>query len=121
MIKGVGTDICDIRRIAKVYGKYGEKFVRKLLTAEEYPKNGKITPSFLAKRFAAKEAVVKALGVAFTDGLFLKDVMIIKNDLGAPYVNLSAKAKARVGNDVLIHLSLSDEKDYALAFAIAQI
>ena len=123
MIYGVGVDSCDIRRIERLLNKFGARFTGRLLTPDEQQQPGaKLTqPAWLAKRFAAKEAVVKAMGTAFTDGLFLRDVRILKNASGQPQVMLSARAQARLPAGASVHVSLSDEGPYAIAFAVVEV
>lgn len=119
MIFGVGCDICQIKRIDRVYKKHGQRFVNRLLAPEE--QRTPISSAFLAKRFAGKEAVIKAMGTAFTKGLFLKDVRITNALSGQPIVTLTDKAQAYLPPHVKVHLSLSDEEDYALAYAVIEV
>ena len=119
-IFGVGIDIVEIQRIKETYSRYGEKFARKILSNSElksfYKNKNKI--SFLAKRFAAKEAVGKALGVGIKNGSILKNIEI-KNDLhGKPFVNINNTKKLNMTEKKEIHISLSDEKKYAVANAL---
>ena len=119
-IFGVGIDIVEIQRIKEIYSRYGERFARKILSNSElrnfYKNKNKI--SFLAKRFAAKEAVGKALGVGIKNGSILKNIEI-KNDLnGKPFVNINNIKKLNMAEKKEIHISLSDEKKYAVANAL---
>tara|TARA_B100001121_G_scaffold173494_1_gene151427 strand:- start:185 stop:562 length:378 start_codon:yes stop_codon:yes gene_type:complete len=119
-IFGVGIDIVEIQRIKETYSRYGERFARKILSNSElrsfYKNKNKI--SFLAKRFAAKEAVGKALGVGIKNGSILKNIEI-KNDLhGKPFVNINNTKKLNMTEKKEIHISLSDEKKYAVANAL---
>tara|TARA_B100000676_G_scaffold12961_1_gene11695 strand:+ start:1127 stop:1504 length:378 start_codon:yes stop_codon:yes gene_type:complete len=119
-IFGVGIDIVEIQRIKETYSRYGERFARKILSNSElrnfYKNKNKI--SFLAKRFAAKEAVGKALGVGIKNGSILKNIEI-KNDLnGKPFVNINNIKKLNMTEKKEIHISLSDEKKYAVANAL---
>ena len=119
-IFGVGIDIVEIQRIKETYSRYGERFARKILSNSElrdfYKNKNKI--SFLAKRFAAKEAVGKALGVGIKNGSILKNIEI-KNDLnGKPFVNINNINKLNMTEKKEIHISLSDEKKYAVANAL---
>lgn len=123
MIIGVGTDILDVERFVDAYKRKGEAFLKRLFCAQEYDigKNHPQKIRFFAKRFCAKEAVVKALGTGFRDGVSWHDIMILKDRLGKPNVVLLNRA-----SDVLkqkselakIELSISDEKRYALAFVV---
>jgi holo-[acyl-carrier protein] synthase len=117
----IGTDILKVERIEKVVGRLGNRFVRRILTAEErleYDESA-LPNRLLAKRFAAKEAITKALGTGIGRGVSWLDIRIEHDDYGAPIVRLSGGAlevaNRRGGSDVL--LSLSDEADYVVAFA----
>ncbi|MFK8067105.1 MAG: holo-ACP synthase [Gammaproteobacteria bacterium] len=120
MIFGIGVDIVQINRIQKAMDKRGEKFVKKVLSEEEYKEFliNKSSANFLAKRFAAKEAFSKALGSGFTDGLTLKQIQIVHNDKGRPLFHLTDVAKEKIEqlNIRQCHLSLSDERKYVVAF-----
>jgi holo-[acyl-carrier protein] synthase len=117
MITGIGTDIVDIRRVEKLMAKMGAgKFAAKILSAEELkfttPKQLD-SAAYLAKRFAAKEAIAKALGTGIGKGIKFKEITIAKTPQKAPKVILS-KCK-----NVKMHISLADEPPYAMAFAVA--
>ena len=109
MISGIGTDLVDIRRIEKLYKKFGSKFAEKILTKNELKKFKEI--DYLAKRFAAKEAIAKALGTGIGKVKF-HDIEISNNKAGKPIVKIK-NCKTQV------HLSIADEPPYALAFAVA--
>jgi holo-[acyl-carrier protein] synthase len=122
MIIGIGTDIVDISRIEKLAANL-QTFAGKVLSKEELRifseiklQNKKI--SYLAKRFAAKEAFVKALGTGFRDGLFLPNISILNDKLGKPEVKLDEKNQDRFAKGAKIDISLSDEKKYVIAFVI---
>ncbi|MFT6450513.1 MAG: holo-[acyl-carrier protein] synthase [Oleispira sp.] len=122
IIKGIGTDLLDQRRIANIIEKQGERFGRRILTPQELllwaEKANSI--NFVAKRFAAKEAISKALGTGIAQGIGFQQMNIYADDLGKPVVELTGealnRAKALGGQGVL--LSLSDEGDMILAFAV---
>jgi holo-[acyl-carrier protein] synthase len=120
--KGIGTDLLDQRRIAKVIDNHGERFARRILTSQELLlwAEKAYSVNFLAKRFAAKEAISKALGTGIAQGISFQHMNIYADDLGKPVVELSSKALSRVqsmgGKRVL--LSLSDEGEMILAFAV---
>lgn len=120
--KGIGTDLLDQRRIARVVEKQGERFARRILTPDELLMWEKKSRSinFLAKRFAAKEAISKALGTGIAKGVGFQQMMIHTDELGKPLVELSGealiRAKSLAGQDVL--LSLSDEGEMIVAFAV---
>ena len=118
----VGTDILKIDRIKDVVERLGDRFVQRILTETErgeYARSG-LPVAMLAKRFAAKEAVAKALGTGIGRGVSWQDIQIEHNDSGAPLVVLSGGAlevaQGRGGSRV--EISLSDEADYVVAFAI---
>lgn len=124
MIVGIGTDIVEIERMASSLRRLGDRFAQRLLTESELAEyNGKKNKAaFLAKRFAAKEALVKALGTGFAGGITWKQVHVSNNAQGAPRIILTAAAQEyaeRIGVDQ-IHLSLSDEKQHAIAFVVLE-
>ena len=119
-IFGIGIDIVEVERIKKIHQKYGEKFARKILSNDELKNflKDKNKIHFLAKRFAAKEAVGKALGVGIRNGSILKNIEI-KNDInGKPFVNIKDIEKLNMTEKKEIHISLSDEKRFAVANAV---
>ncbi|MBP9723118.1 MAG: holo-ACP synthase [Gammaproteobacteria bacterium] len=130
MIYGIGTDIVAISRVSAIYSTYQEKFLAKILSPIELTKFNDINnlekkDKYLATRWAGKEAIVKALGTGFRQGLYLSNFSITNNVLGQPQVILSTNAYKIISNRLLnkqfhIHLSLSDDKDYALAYAIIE-
>ncbi|WP_025264347.1 holo-[acyl-carrier-protein] synthase [Wolbachia endosymbiont of Onchocerca volvulus] len=120
MIRGIGIDIVYISRILKILQKYEEKFLNKIYTKQEIEisrkyKSQKIRAKYFAKRFAAKEAFVKALGSGFSQGITMKDIEIYSDSRGKPYLTIS---KDFISKDCILHLSLSDDGDYAIAFVI---
>ena len=125
MIVGLGTDIADIARVTKVYNSTGQGFVDRILTEsekEKLPTNSKLIPAYLAKRFAMKEAAAKALGTGIADGVSFQDFKTVHDAAGAPTLELSGRAKelAQQKNITHWHVSLSDEKSYAVATVIAE-
>jgi holo-[acyl-carrier protein] synthase len=121
MIVGVGTDVVQIDRIEKLFAKYGEAFLGKNFHSKEIEcfrafKNEKGI-AYLAKRFAGKEAVAKAFGKGVGDGLAFKDIAILNDELGAPYVDFSTSAIQNF-SDKKIHISLSDDYPIAVAFVV---
>ncbi len=123
MIKGVGTDILQISRMAASLQRT-PKLSERILTAEEQERFASAVnkPLFLAKRFAAKEAIAKALGTGIGRGVSWQHIRIAKDGYGRPEVLLSAGAQQRAEalGIVAVHLSYSDEKEYIVAFAIAE-
>ena len=123
MTIAIGTDIVEIQRIADAVERQGDKFVQRILTNSEiadYQMRGNSVP-FLAKRFAAKEAIAKALGTGIGRGISFQHMVISNNAEGAPQVELqnnAAKRLKELGATRML-LSLADEKDFALAYVIA--
>ena len=124
MIYGLGIDMIDIRRINRVLTKYGDRFKNKCFHKSEILHSDKrfnFTESY-AKRYAAKEACAKALGTGLARGVFWKDIEVRNNQFGKPYIILHNKAKIflkkNFKNNNKIELSLSDEKDFAIANVI---
>ena len=126
MIKGIGADLTDRRRIQRAYDRFGDRFVAKVLCAPEITvfqsmRDGKRV-AHLAKQFAGKEAVVKALGTGFSQGIALHQIEITRRPTGAPAVNLEGRALARATELGIStwSISISDDGDYALAFVTAE-
>lgn len=120
MIFGIGTDIVRVDRMRVNIERYGDKFARRILSATEFAEFC-VSPHpthFLAKRFAAKEAAAKALGTGFRDGLCLRDISVIHDVYGKPQLLYHGKAEdlRRTLNVGEGHLSIADERDYAIAF-----
>src|SRR5687768_6884617 len=95
MIFGIGTDILQVERIQKVYERHGERFVPHLLTPEEEVlfRRDSRTVRFLAMRFAAKEAIVKAMGTGFAHGMWLRDTGVVPNTWGRPEIVWSERGR----------------------------
>jgi len=124
MIYGIGTDLVDIERIRKV--KSLSAFANKILGAQELEEYAELVNGsktfFLGKQFAGKEAFVKALGTGFKAPIFPKDIQILRNSDGKPEILLSAGAKSYV-EDLGItksHVSLADESNHLIAFAVLE-
>lgn len=122
-IVGIGVDIVDVRRMARLLSRHGERFPRRILSALELQGFAVAAhpAAFLAKRFAAKEAVSKAMGTGFRDGMFLADIAVQHDALGRPLVSLAGVAQTRAAERGISewHLSLADEQDMAIAYVIA--
>ncbi|HHQ69424.1 MAG TPA: holo-ACP synthase [Halothiobacillaceae bacterium] len=121
MIRGIGTDIVAIKRIEQALDRHGERFAKRILTTEELKNMPQARPaSWLAKRFASKEAVVKALGTGFRDGLGFHDIQTSHDALGRPVVRLIGRAEAQLAalGARRLDLSVSDEAHYAVAFVV---
>jgi holo-[acyl-carrier protein] synthase len=127
MILGIGNDICDIRRIEKTLERFGDRFLDKVFTAEERRKAySRAHPArTLAKRFAAKEAMAKALGTGFRFGVHLSGIGVVNSATGRPTFKLTGGAAQRLahmtpdGYIARIDLTLTDE--YPLAEAVVII
>ncbi len=119
LIKGIGNDIIEIERIKRSISKHGQIFLKKIFTEKEisYCLQHKLSPRHFAGRFAAKEAIAKALGTGIGKHLEWQDIEILNNTLGKPEVFLSQKAYQSFDNPTLL-LSISHCKLYATATAI---
>ncbi|PRQ61125.1 holo-ACP synthase [Vibrio sp. V01_P9A10T6] len=123
-IIGLGTDIAEIERIEKALSRSGDAFAERVLTQDELTvfyslkKKGR----YLAKRFAAKEAASKALGTGIAHGVSFQDFTVTNDANGKPVLTLSGKAKqlAATANVNHIHLTISDERHYAVATVILE-
>lgn len=129
MIIGLGSDLCNIDRIANSLARYGERFEERVFTDVERAKANRRPFSkagTLAKRFAAKEAFSKAVGTGFKRGVFMKDIGVVNAPSGAPTLHLTGGAAARLaeltppGHRVAIHLTLTDDHPFAQAFVILE-
>ena len=128
MILGLGTDLCDIRRVERVLARHGDRFLMRVFTEAERARAARRTESLraatFAKRFAAKEACAKALGTGFAQGVFHSDMGVVNLRSGAPTMALTDGALARLavitppGMVAEIALSLTDEPPYAFAQVI---
>lgn len=132
MILGVGTDIVATERIKKLLEQFGPRFVTRILTEHERDRweehaqgDDGAALQYFARRFAAKEAVAKALGTGIGASASFQDIEVRSRASGQPVVTLTGAAKTtlsqRAGaNKTAIHLSLADEKDTAIAFAVIE-
>src|SRR5271154_4885926 len=122
MIFGIGVDVLKVDRIERTYQKHGERFVSHLLMPEERIQLGETArpARFLAMRFAAKEAIVKAMGTGFAHGVWIRDVGIVQNRRGKPEVIYSERgAKVRDGLGIGEgHVTLTDEAGLVVAVAV---
>lgn len=122
MIYGVGTDIVKLSRVQRTYDRFGQRFVERLLMDEEVEQfdRNKWPVRFLAMRFAAKEATVKAMGTGFAHGVWIRDVGTISNAWGRPEIIWSDRGRARCGELGIGdgHVSLTDDAGLILAFAV---
>jgi holo-[acyl-carrier protein] synthase len=126
MIIGIGSDIVDVRRIASVLERHGERFLGRVFTAAERAKAERRANRVetYAKRFAAKEACSKALGTGFRSGVFWRDMGVVNLPSGRPTMKLTGGALARLtaimppGHEAQIDVSLTDEGPTAQAIVI---
>ena len=124
MIHGIGTDIVAVSRMADYWARHGERGLEKLLAPDERAacRDSHHPARFLAKRFAAKEALGKALGTGVRAPLLLPAVGISHDELGKPgFVFTAALAAHLAERGLVAHLSISDEQDYAIAFVILEM
>ena len=129
MIIAIGSDLCNIERIQNSLDRWGERFEQRVFTEVERAK-GNSRPftkaGTLAKRFAAKEAFSKAVGTGFKAGVFMKDIGVVNARSGAPTLNLTGGAAARLaaitpeGHEAFVHLTLTDDHPWAQAFVIIE-
>jgi len=128
MILGIGSDLSDIRRIAKSLDRFGDRFKQRVFTEIERTRSerkGDAAASY-AKRFAAKEACAKALGTGMRRGVAWRDMGVVNMRSGQPTMALTGGALARLqemtpaGQRAVIHLSLTDDHPYAQAFVIIE-
>jgi holo-[acyl-carrier protein] synthase len=128
VIVGLGSDLCDVRRIQASLDRFGDRFVQRVFTQVEQARSerkGDRAASY-AKRFAAKEACAKALGTGLRHGVFWRDMGVVNLRSGQPTMALTNGAKLRLdallppGHAARIHVSLTDELPYAQAFVIIE-
>jgi holo-[acyl-carrier protein] synthase len=128
MIIGLGSDICDVRRLEQVLNRHGERFLNRIFTETERAKADRRANRVetYAKRFAAKEACAKALGTGFRGGVFWRDMGVVNLPSGKPTMQLTGGALQRLqsitpaGHDVRIDVSLTDEGPTAQAIVIIE-
>ena len=121
MIIGIGVDLCEIARIHDAVRRRGDQFAKRNLATDELTEFNQLNPSmqagFLAKRFAAKEAIAKALGTGIGRGFSFHDITVSHDELGKPLVILNSENMTlRSACGSRIHLSISDERTHTIAF-----
>jgi len=122
VIFGVGIDVLRADRVQRIYARFGERFARHILMPEElewFPRE-KHPERYLAMRFAAKEAIVKAMGTGFANGMWVRDTGVRPNRYGRPDIIFSPRGRAKcdelgIGDG---HLTLTDEAGLVVAVAI---
>jgi holo-[acyl-carrier protein] synthase len=124
MIFGIGVDVLEAARVKKLFDKYGERFVERLLLPGERAQWEKTRRKerFLAMRFAAKEAIVKAMGTGFAHGMWIRDVGVVQNAWGRPEVVYSERGEALrrklgIGDGFI---TLTDEAGLIVAVAVLE-
>jgi holo-[acyl-carrier protein] synthase len=128
MIIGLGSDLCDIRRIQNSLDRFGRRFTERLFTEIERERSERKpdAAASYAKRFAAKEACSKALGTGFRRGVFWRDMGVVNLRSGQPTLALTGGAAERLAEMVpdgmrgIIHLTMTDDHTYAQAFVIIE-
>ena len=127
MIKGIGVDSVEKDRISKIYAKHVHRFQEKILSSSEKreltmkPNNfSKIR--YLSNNFACKEALSKVLGLGFTQGVSMKEIEVLRNEKGSPFINLLGKTReiARDLNIKNITVSITDTKNTSTAFVVGE-
>ena len=128
MILGIGSDLCDIRRIERSIERFGERFTHRIFTEGERARSDRQAargPSY-ARRFAAKEACAKALGTGMRAGVFWRDMEVVNLPGGRPTMRLRGGALARLrqmtpaGCEAVVHVSLTDDPPLAQAFVVIE-
>ena len=128
MIIGIGSDLCDIRRIERALGRFGDRFTHRVFTDGERARSDRRAaraPSY-ARRFAAKEACAKALGTGLSRGVFWRDMEVVNLPGGKPTMRLTGGALERLramtpeGHEAHLHVSLTDDVPIAQAFVIIE-
>ena len=129
MIIGLGSDLCNIERIETALGRHGERFELRCFTEVERAKAARrpfTRAGTYAKRFAAKEALSKAVGTGFYRGVYMKDIGVVNAPSGAPTLQLKGGAAKRLaemvpdGHEAVIHLTLTDDHPWAQAFVVIE-
>jgi holo-[acyl-carrier protein] synthase len=128
MILGIGSDLCDIRRIERSLERFGERFTHRLFTPGERARSDRRAArgGSYARRFAAKEACSKALGTGMRSGVFWRDMEVVNLPGGRPTMRLTGGALARLramtpdGFEAVVHVSLTDDPPLAQAFVVIE-
>ncbi|HEX2726133.1 MAG TPA: holo-ACP synthase [Beijerinckiaceae bacterium] len=128
MILGIGSDLCDIRRIERSLARFGERFTHRIFTAGERARSDRraARAASYARRFAAKEACAKALGTGMSAGVFWRDMEVVNLPNGRPTMRLTGGALERLqdmvppGHKATVHISLTDDPPVAQAFVVIE-
>jgi holo-[acyl-carrier protein] synthase len=130
VIIGLGSDLCNIERIANSLERFGERFTHRVFTETERAKAERrpfTRAGTYAKRFAAKEAFSKAVGTGFKRGVFMKDIGVVNLPSGQPTLALTGGAKERLdamvppGHAARVHLTMTDDHPFAMAVVIIEV
>ena len=127
MIKGIGIDSVEKDRISKIFSKYGKKFSKRILGPNEIKEMGSKSGAaqqvrYLSNNFACKEALSKALGLGFTNGVSLKEIEVLRDGRGKPYIVLSGNTQ-KISNKLdmrNLHVTITDTRDISTAFVIGE-
>ena len=126
MIKGIGVDLVDKSRINDIYFKHGLRFENKILSLKELEelsaRNESNKISYLSNNFACKEACSKVLGKGFSNGIKFKDIEVLRNPDGGPFINLHGEASELAKNLKInnIHVSITDSEESSIAFVVGE-
>lgn len=126
MIKGVGIDVIEKKRVSNLHQKYGKKFENRVLGDLEKKalsrKSNKSKSRFIANNFACKEAFSKVIGLGFSEGISLKEIEVLRNSKGKPYLVLDGKTN-EIAKKIGIknfHVSISDTETISTAFVVGE-
>jgi holo-[acyl-carrier protein] synthase len=121
-VLGIGIDLCEVARIARLHERHGERLLTRLCREGEADRGRAALDQHLAGLFAAKEAVLKALGTGWAQGLAFRHVEVVRAPGGAPGVRLHEEAAARAAamGVTRIHLSITHERGFAAAVAVLE-
>lgn len=128
MILGIGADLCNIERIASTLDRFGDRFVTRVFTETERARSDQraARAESYAKRFAAKEAMAKALGTGLRMGTAWREMGVVNLRSGKPTMELSGNAAERLraitppGHRAVVHLTITDDHPFALAFVVIE-
>lgn len=121
-IVGIGADLVDTARIRKIWERYGQRFVERILTVGECADWNGMEAGFLARRFAVKEAAAKALGSGIAEGVTFHDMELGHDRRGRPLLRFTGAAwrRSRALGVTAVHVTVSDERTLALAFVVLE-
>ncbi len=124
MIYGIGTDIVEVERIEASLAQFGDSFARRILATSEWDEYvaSKLKARFLAKRFAAKEAFAKAIGTGIRGEVSFQNIAVTHDALGRPLLQLASTLQSFLKQHHIhqSHISISDEKNLALAYVVLE-